>query len=569
MAYIEPNSIVQVFKGINLDNRYIHTIYFASENAQNAWFTGKVLKSYERMSYIRHTASSIKVKDDATFLLGVTYMRFMNSRTKSKWFYAFVLDVEYVNENTAVITYEIDVMQTWFMQGGSIAPCMVLREHTNDDTFGHNLEPEPFVSEIYDRVQIADSDQFVHGVDMALLGYDLVINSTAEPEDPAQTINNNLFNGTSYKTISASSPQAAVASLYDMLGSWDKKEQSAEIIDMFTFPSAFSHKDAEDNIHDVEFNRPTSFDLYVPKNNKLLTYPYSFLAVTTKNGSSAQFRWEYFNNVLNEKPKFDMYGTPLGGGIIICYPHHYNGIYEDVDDAVVMDDFPKNAFSYDAYQAWIASGGKTRLENAESIQSTRNMSRWVQGGMSIAKHGAASLVEAAKSGASAVVLKDPIRATTHGAAAVMEGLSISKEVMDMSADIREARNKISYQWNDASYAPDIPVGRAAPCPSVSLGYLDFYFYHVHLREAEAKHIDDYLSMFGYTTNKVKTPNLTGRRYWNFVQTENCEVRGEMPASSREAIGRIFDGGITLWHNGDQVGNYAQSVSNDSINNPII
>ena len=76
-------------------------------------------------------------------------------------------------------------------------------------------------------------------------------------------------------------------------------------------------------------------------------------------------------------------------------------------------------------------------------------------------------------------------------------------------------------------------------------------------------------IYGYATNKVKQPNLTGRSYWNFVQTDGAVIAGDMPSSSKEAIGRIFDGGITFWHNGDNVGNYAISTSNGSINNPIV
>ena len=34
MAYVAPNSTLQLFKGINLDNRYLHTIYFANATAQ-------------------------------------------------------------------------------------------------------------------------------------------------------------------------------------------------------------------------------------------------------------------------------------------------------------------------------------------------------------------------------------------------------------------------------------------------------------------------------------------------------------------------------------------------------
>jgi hypothetical protein len=100
-------------------------------------------------------------------------------------------------------------------------------------------------------------------------------------------------------------------------------------------------------------------------------------------------------------------------------------------------------------------------------------------------------------------------------------------------------------------------------------FLNYYFYHVHVRDDEVKRIDDFLTVYGYAVNRVKRPNLTGRRYWNFVQTQNCEIGGDMPASSKEAIGRIFDGGITFWHDGSQIGNYQQSVSDGTVNNPIV
>ena len=158
MAYVQPNSVIQLFQGINLDNRYMHTIYFANESAQNSWFTGKVFKTYQGQSYTRYTKNQIKIKDDATSLLNCTYMRFMNDRTVDKWFYAFITSVEYVNENTALVTYEIDVMQTWFIQNGTLLPCYIERQHVLDDTFSTNLEAEPVGSEVYDFTEISVDD---------------------------------------------------------------------------------------------------------------------------------------------------------------------------------------------------------------------------------------------------------------------------------------------------------------------------------------------------------------------------------------------------------------------------
>lgn len=41
----------------------------------------------------------------------------------------------------------------------------------------------------------------------------------------------------------------------------------------------------------------------------------------------------------------------------------------------------------------------------------------------------------------------------------------------------------------------------------------------------AKVIDDYFTMYGYATHRIKVPNITGRSNWNFVKTVNCGLHG--------------------------------------------
>ena len=559
MAYIQPNSVIQLFQGINLDNRYMHTIYFANEAAQNSWFSGKVHRSYQAESYTRYTRNQIKLKVPADEVIGCTYLRFMNNRTVDKWFYAFILASEYVNENTTLITYEIDVMQTWFIQNGTVRPCMIRREHVSNDTFSSNLEPEPVGSEQYEMSYIKKSNHFDN--------YDVVINSSAETQ--GAITNNGIFNGTDYEAVPMSpSPQTAVTVMYRMLGSWDKQQQTADILDMFMFPSDFSSDNKEDNKYELTIDAPSSFGGYVPKNNKLFTYPYSFLHVTTKNGDARDYLWEYFSRPYDVSPRFNLYGNPLSGGSIICYPEEYQGVTNNHDAKLSMDNFPKCAFAYDAYQAWIAAGGKTRLQNEQDLTDAREVAAGLRAGANYATELSHGFINAGV-GATELAETGSIGAFNRMVSGANEMVVAQSNLIDAAANIVEARNKINYQWKDASYRPNTVVGKSSPNICVSLGILDFYFYHPHIRAEQAKHIDDFFSMYGYAINKVKQPNLTGRAYWNFIQTENCVVNGNMPSSSKAAIEKIFDGGITFWHNGDNVGNYAFSVSDGSINNPII
>lgn len=576
MAYVQPNSVIQLFKGINLDNRYMHTIYFASESAQNTWFTSKVSLTFQAQSYVRYTRNSIKLKADTTDIMDCTYLRFKNDRSVDKWFYAFINSVEYLNENTCLVTYEIDVMQTWFIQNGAIRPSYVLRQHVNDDTFGINLEAEPVGSDVYDCDAINYSS-----TDGALFGnYSLIINTTQNPLGTGGSgtiVNNNLYNGTNM-IVADSSDANALANITTALqtileGSWTSGDRPVEVVDMFTFPTKYSNLSVLANTHKLNVTHAGSFDGYVPKNKKLFGYPFSYLQATTKDGNGATYRWEYFDGMLatNNTVDFTSYGNPIGGGSIICYPDRYNGITENIDAKLAITNFPKNPFNYDAYEAWVAAGGAVRLEREEALTNVRGVTALAKGAFNaILGSGAGGVSQA---GISAVNLhnQDGIQAAnfaglTGGVNRVAQGAANYVETV---VDVVEAKNKIAYQWSDAQYQPNQIVGSATPNLSVAQRTLDFYFFNVHVRKDEALRIDDFLSAFGYAINKVENVNITGRQYWNFVQTQGAVITGNMPASSKEAIARIFDGGITFWHNGDQIGNYRQSVSNGSINNPIV
>ena len=67
-------------------------------------------------------------------------------------------------------------------------------------------------------------------------------------------------------------------------------------------------------------------------------------------------------------------------------------------------------------------------------------------------------------------------------------------------------------------------------------------------------------MFGYKINRVKVPNITGRRNWNFVKTINCNFDGDIPQNDMIIIKQIFDNGITLWHNPNTIFDYTQNNS---------
>ena len=66
------------------------------------------------------------------------------------------------------------------------------------------------------------------------------------------------------------------------------------------------------------------------------------------------------------------------------------------------------------------------------------------------------------------------------------------------------------------------------------------------------------NMRGYATNTIDYPNLHSKFLWNYVQTVKCDISGDgIDPSDLEKIKRVFDNGITLWHD-KRIGDYSRN-----------
>lgn len=599
MAYVNPNGTIELMRGVNLDNRYMHTLYFANTEQQTAFFNALVSNSFTSQSYTRPHRGCVRLRVSADSVMDVTYMRFNNNRTVSRWFYAFVTSVNYVNENTTDITYEIDVMQTWFVQNNNpIQPCYVEREHVavEDDTIVKQLEPEPFGSEIYDFTEITTISgagyQTMEQIfspsgepGQVISSYSFVLNTTAQP-NASHIYRDGIINGTKFLALDPLSSVQIISAMEAQLGSWDKQEQSAEIVDMFMFPTYFAGQmDANTEEYfattqphssaTVAINHPKKYSNYVPQNKKLYGYPFAYLYVTTMDGDAGEYRWEYFEGDVTSQSaspiEFELNACCSGGGSIEMHPRSYNGVEHNTDCKVVMNNFPKCTYSYDAYQAFVAAGGQTKLLYQANMAEKKGMNAKRAGFIKDAPK--AVLAGAAAVGAAAAVPAGAGLAAIGAAAApgaisasqITGSMTLNQQMAEYKMD--EALHKISFQFSDANYEPNITVGGAVPNIAVGAGYLCYKFYHAHIRDDEMVKVDNYLSIYGYAVNNVKKPILTGRPYWNFLKTRDCVISGNMPASSKAAIASIIDGGIFFWNSSgvpatvnSNIGNFTRNVN---------
>lgn len=74
----------------------------------------------------------------------------------------------------------------------------------------------------------------------------------------------------------------------------------------------------------------------------------------------------------------------------------------------------------------------------------------------------------------------------------------------------------------------------------------------------------YFTCFGYAIKSLTVPNITGRRYWNYVEIgANEEIGyGEVPSKFMDTINNACRRGVTIWHNHANVGNF--NLSNNKV-----
>lgn len=138
-----PNTTLYLLSGVPLDNEYKDTIYFDSAAAQSTYFSSKISKTFAHLTYQRINENKIRVQASADDLYNCNYLMFQNTAYGNKWFYAFITETpKYINDNAAEITYEIDVMQTYFFDV-TLHPSYIIRQHQATDVAGDNTLPEP------------------------------------------------------------------------------------------------------------------------------------------------------------------------------------------------------------------------------------------------------------------------------------------------------------------------------------------------------------------------------------------------------------------------------------------
>lgn len=549
-----PMSQVYICSGVRLDNRYQHSIYFASQTAQREYFAGKVVKTFSAYSHHRRNWE-LKVEASVAEAQAWNYLYIINPGVKP--YYYFVNKVEYVSDTTVKLWLELDVLQTNLFDNTTLLPCFVERQHTATDAVGEHTVPEGLEMGPYWNYHVYDMEDMSQMGILAMSSMNLCFNFTdgAVTETAYAQEFNGVYSGLGVYAFND------LVQLEKQLKALDEAGKSDAIVAIWMYPKnlvrvAKYTGDDETDWADFDFTGKVCarvmgasadpatlavyanyserlFGGYTPKNNKLYTHPYNLLYVTGNQGDKAEYKFEHF--ATGETYNFNLYGAISPDAGVKLAPAYYNiyGANTNYDEGVTLANFPPCAWDSDTYKVWLAQNYNQMNHGVESAVGSALL------GVGMAIGGA--VATAATGGLGAVA----------GAGAIAGGIG----------SLYSAYNQIGgimAQKEDAKAQPPQARGTFSSTVNVASGRQTFSFYYKCIRKEYAQQIDDYFTMFGYKLNRVQTPNINARPAFTYVKTVGCKVTGEMSNEDITQIERIFDNGITFWKDGDKIGDYSQA-----------
>lgn len=557
MAVVTPQTDLYLLK-CPLEISDINQLTFANATAQYNYFSSLPKIGVDNFTYQRKD-DTIRYGANFDSLVEYNYVMYRNDAYSNKWFYAYITGMEYLNDNVTAISIKTDPFQTWQFNL-TYKPCLIDREHTNNDSVGANTLPEGL--ELGEMVCNGTVDNF--GVNISGVGDWVIVVDVSMVENPGdnQTLS---CSGTPTGQYVNSTPsglyhlilgvnQSVVISARSIINLYDKAGLSDAIQNVYILPRDLvgdvsvvtlstmgsapqpydsvgvhmpNNSTGVTSLGTFSHSRPTSIRGYVPKNNKLFCYPYNYINVSNNAGTTIPYHYEEFGGNVS----FKVEGVLTPSGSIKAAPVDYKyvtGNENAYDYGISGAKYPICAWTTDSYTNWLT-------QNSVNMEHQWNQAIFAGGW------------DAVKTTAGATI--------ASGNAAIGIGAGLGSYAANLIGTALEQHRAKS----QANLIPDQARGNANSGDIVwSKLKSQFTFIPMSVKPEIAYCIDEFFSQFGYKCNRVKVPNITGRRNWNYVKTVGCYIAGNVPQDDMAEIKAMFDKGITLWHNPATFADYSQS-----------
>ena len=538
---VTPDTNIRIIKcPIKLDES--NQLTFSNATDQYNYFTSlpylvEAELTYQRKDGVirfRTGENNVQFED----LLQYNYVMYQNTSYDSKWFYAYVTDIKYVNDGMSEMTIETDVFQTWQFEI-QYMNSFIEREHVSDDTVGAHTIPEGLETGDYVCNTVGNLANNLKTCYVAAM-------TTVIPDG----LTVNTFH-TRYGGVFCGGCMLVFQdwlSACNFTRAYDLVNKPEAITAMFMLPQSLvgavtwttcgmtegSHTinfscavvpytDSETLLANTSVSLQTTLNGYSPKNNKMLTFPYNYFYVSNTVGADVEFHYEDF---VNNAPSFKTVGVPTIGGSIRTVPMNYKKLgdtgtsYNHFNAGIPGPKYPVCGWTNDAFTNWLTE------------QSVNN-SLGLWGG---------------------------VAGIGVGAALAISGVGTAAGIGLIGGGIGSIINTMKGYYEHSQIPPQTKGNTNTGDVAFGSGSFEQPYYKMSVRYEYAKMIDDYFSMYGYKVNRLATPNIHKRAHWDYIKTIDVNLEGNIPEGDLAKIRDLFNNGITFWHNASTFLNYSSSNS---------
>ena len=546
---VTPDTRIILLKSpLQLSNK--HQITFANSSDQFQYFYNLPKLEEDDAQYLRKDGV-IRFPAHADSLQEFNYCMYQNDNYSNKWFYAFITNIQYANDTCSFISIKTDVFQTWQFSLNYLQS-FIEREmiNVNEDVAGNNLVPENLETGEYKVGGTAEFDELEHYYCIAYTG------DTLEDNIPVAQ------RGYSYNGIYSSvtfifTNVEGFSTLINIINSAGKGDK---ILTAFTIPKLavwdkIQEIEVDPNVHyyyyevmDYNYKQsdivktlastPNNLDGYVPRNQKLRTYPFMYVGFNPSNGTSKIYRYEDF---ANGTPVFKLFSEINQNPTVAFIPQNYRGAQGDsMSDISYLNGYPTISYKNDVFNTWLAQNSEIISIEREHEQNQFNLNQ------------TSNTINGITNTLGNLFTGNVGGAFSSAGNAIMNGISNQE---NHEYYIKNQMAQIERQ----KMLPDNSTLSSTNATLLGYNKLDKNIFSRYTIKAQyAERIDKYFDMYGYLTNKIKVPNINNRPNWNYVKTVGINIMATIPQLDLAEIKQMFDNGLTLWHTTTHFLDYSQN-----------
>ena len=582
MSDFTPNGILYILKNVPLDPDYEKTLYFDDEQTQYDYFKSKrdTTLSWENRQYQKVGKGTLRVKALADKLYDCNYLMFQNRKYGSgnKWFYAFIREVRYINDDTSEIIYTLDVMQTWLFQyKDNIEECYVEREHTVSDELYEHVVPEDNwnittrLCNEYDKFNIAGLTNALWNI--AIITSDLW-DSNMIINDAGETVKIKVSPKDNYNLGSITANYCGIRSTYPVSSYKNTgfpfppfKICNIET-PLYVYTFAFAQISQSFHLEDIiDVQRGSTYAKY-----KIDSSLNNFL--NTVNKESIVYAYYYPSDLgskLSElSSPYESTKTPLTNNNTLTFAGIHGDAYTPKNKKLYINPYSilqvtNNSGQTKEYNFELFGEGAsfdfraTVLLNPELRITPKNYSK-----SSVPFLNEALLITELPELAFTVnayqqylinngnrlatsLVSDSIMGLLSaglGATGLVSPASATRQTIGSAISIAD---KLALLEDKRKQASSIVGTANSPSLNFALGEIRFEFRTMRINGEMAKIIDEYFTRYGYKCMEIKKPNLKARPYFTYTKTIQCEINASIPQDDLENIKSVFNMGTTFWY----------------------